>query len=361
MTTDKLLSRAEVFEKKQELDRLRTEEGLSRFQSKKDLETRINASSLAELEAKKDDKHALRIIGSLERDAKLIRQAIPFINDTLTAISPLCPGALYLIGAASGTGKSTTVAAMAHALYSKGMNSFIISNEETEAKVVARIACIEVGVDFNLYIQDKVPSDIRKQVAHQISKITEFVTVADDPVVTTTIEGIQKLLNEVEESGRYACIMIDFMQRINKSIVVPTAERTDVLYRFKDIITDYAQHAKTPVIMMTQLIPLASDEAERNVETRIKWAKGVYEAASTVIEVIKLKGLPVSTFYMAKRRFGTADVSVSCKFDNGKFSYLSKQDLQKLKEETAMNNLREMVKDVGSNENMHKVSGPEEP
>jgi len=297
----------------------------------------------------------MRMIGRLEKDAALVKQAVPFINSTLSAMSPLCPGALYLIGAASGTGKSTTAAAIAHALYVDKRKTFVVSNEETAAKVLGRVACAELGVDFNLYIEAKVPDSVRKMVAQEIINIEPYITIADDPVVTTTVESIEKLLKEVDDAGTYSCIVIDFAQRITKSIKMPGAERVQVLYQFKDLITDYAQHAKTPVILFTQLTPLASEEDERNFETRIKWARGIYEAAAVAIEVIKVKGVPVSTFYMAKRRFGPADVSVSCEYNMGKFVYISKHDMNELKNKIALDQLKDNIKTSKPTDNKQDV------
>ena len=341
-----ILSRAQVFEKEQELKRLRIEEEFTKRDARQKVTDRISKFSLKEIELRKGDSNAIKLIGTLERDAQLIRQAVTFINPALTAASPLCPGAVYLIGAASGTGKSTTTAAIAHGLYLQGKNTFVISNEETEAKILARIACVELGIDFNLYVQDKLPMNIRKQVAHEIQKIEPFVSVADDPIASTTVESISTLIQEVDDSGKYSCIVIDFLQRISKSIVAPAAERTQVLYTFKDVVTDYAQHAKTPIVVMTQLIPLSSDETERNVETRIKFCKGFYEAAASVIEVIKIKGIPASTFYVAKGRFSKAEVGLTCKFENGKFIYINKHQLKDLKDEINMQNLRSLTSTV---------------
>lgn len=350
MSDLKINSRVDLFEAKQELEKARVQEGLAKLNQKKVLQERLENYSLSEIEARKGLNNAKRLVGTLERDADLIRKAVPFINGALSTISPLCPGGIYLMGAASGTGKSTTTAAIAHALYAKGMKTFIISNEETEAKILARIACVELNIDFNLYVQDKLPASFRKQVAHKIIEIEPYVTVMDDPIASTTLEKIESVLQEVNASGSYSCVIVDFLQRINKSMVAPGIERTDALYRFKDIATDYAQHAKIPVVVMTQLIPLSSDETERNFESRIKWAKGWIEAAAAAIEIIKIKGIPVSTFYVAKGRFSKAEVSVSCKYENGKFTYVTKSELQDIKDQAQLDAINDLTSKIEKEE-----------
>lgn len=346
MSELKINSKVELFEAKQELEKAKVQEGIAKLNQKKALQERLESYSLSEIEARKGSGNAKRLVGILERDADLIRKAVPFINSALSTVCPLCPGAVYLMGAASGTGKSTTTAAIAHGLYAQGMRSFIISNEETEAKIIARVACIELGIDFNLYIQDKLPASFRKQIAHKILEIEPYVTVMDDPIASTTLEKIESILGEVNESGSYQAVIVDFLQRINKSTLVPGIERTDALYRFKDIITDYAQHAKIPVIVMTQLIPISSDETERNFESRIKFCKGFMESAAAAIEIIKIKGIPVSTFYVAKGRFSKAEISVSCKYENGRFTYVSKKELQEIKDQAQIDAINDMVSKI---------------
>jgi archaellum biogenesis ATPase FlaH len=340
-----ILARGEVFKKEQEIKSYEIDSKYQKISEAKKRDIQVQDFNLASLEASKGRENALRAIGRLEQDKFLIRQAIMFINPQISAIAPLCPGGIYLMGAASGTGKSTTVAAIAHGLYKQGKKTFIVSNEETAAKIYGRIACVELQVNFNDFIQDKVPDNTRRQIAHQIIQIEEFVTVADDPIGSTTIEPMEKILQEVDESGRYSCIVIDFIQRIVKSTKNPGGERTQILYNFKDSITNYAQHAKTPVVIMTQLTPLSSDDVERNFETRIKWARGIYEAAACAIEVIKIKGVDASIFYVAKGRFSKAEQSVTCKFNCGMFTYINKVELKEMKSAAQNSKLNELVQE----------------
>lgn len=345
MNENKIISMAEAHKLEQELKRERLMEERAKRDARAIDKHRLESASLANLEAKKGDSHAKRLIGQLEKDAALIRNAIPFVNPVLSAAAPLCPGGLTLMGAISGTGKSTTAAAILHELYLQKKRSFIVSNEETEAKILGRIACIEAGVDFNQYIQDKVPVNVRKMVAMEIAKIEPYVTVMDDAVAATTIESIERVLKEVDEDQSYSCIVIDFFQRITKSVKMPGIERVQALYNFKDMITDYSQHARVPVVLMTQLTPLGSDESERNFETRIKWARGLYEAAATAIEIIKLKGIAASTFYVAKGRFTKAEQQINCKYENGRFIYASKSDINDLRKDAQINALNDLVND----------------
>ena len=343
MNEARILSRADIYEKKQEIEKSRVETEFNRLEENKKRSEQLKNFSLDSLEAEKGRDNAVHAVGILERDKNLIRNAITFISPEFSAVCPLAAGGIYLVGAISGTGKSTCAAAITKTLYKQGKNTFIISNEETAAKIYARIACADIGVDFNMFIQDKLPVEIRRQIGNKIIEIEPYITIADDPIGSTTIEPIETILKQVNDSGKYSCIIIDFAQRVVKSIKNPTAERTQVLYAFKDILTDFAQHAQVPVILMTQLTPLPSDEVERNFESRVKWCRALYEAAAASIEIIKLKGLPVSVFYVAKGRFSKAEVSITHKFDSGSFSFINKQQLKKIKDMNQMKQLNDLA------------------
>ena len=338
-----IVTKVSMYELEHELKKEKLLEEKARRDHKKSIQSQLDGYNLKDIVAKKGGNNALKQIGSLEKDAVLIKKSVEFLNPTLSSMCPLAPGALYLVCAPSGTGKSTVSAAVAHSLFKQNKKCFVISNEETQAKVLARIACAEVGVDFQEYIQGNVPPLQRKLIAIEIKNIEPWVTVADEVLGSTTVESVEKLLHEVDEDGSYSCIVVDFFQRVAKSAKNPMMERAMVLYDFKDMITDYAQHAKTPVILMAQLRPHSQEDQDRNVEDRIKWCKGIYEAAASVVEVIKVRGLPVSNFYIAKGRFSKADITISCLYEHGKFSFLPKKDLADLKIKYQSQALAEMV------------------
>jgi len=58
---------------------------------------------------------------------------------------------------------------------------------------------------------------------------------------------------------------------------------------------------------------------------------------------------------MAKRRFGPADVSVSCEYNMGKFVYISKHDMNELKNKIALDQLKDNIKTSKPTDNKQDV------
>lgn len=302
------------------------------------------------MEEASDSNYVKLVVAQIEDKVRLLKQKLPFINQQFTELCPLCPGGIYLMGAISGTGKSTTAAAIAHGLYREGKKTVIISNEEMKGSILARIACAELGVDFNLYNTDRVVQSIRANVAKQIKEVSKFVNVSDDSMNTTRVEAIETMIKSINERGEHSLIIIDFAQRIVHSTKNPNVSNYEALMMLKNVLTDYAQHAKIPIVLMSQLKSIDSNEQERDVENRIKLCKALYEMASAVIEVIRLKGFPISVFYVDKGRFSRSQVSAPCKFENGRYIFMTKAEVCKLKEEIRMKNAEDTLKSLQEKE-----------
>lgn len=241
------------------------------------------------------------------------------------------PDHRFLLGDFTVVHNSSNVAAIAHRNFTLGKRTLVISNEESKQSATARIACIEAKVSFNDYMQDLVPKEDRKLVAQKILEVEPFVTVVDHPLASTTAERVVDLIHQADKKN-YSIAVVDFVQRITRSSKNPTAETVQVLYMFKDLLTDYSSVGKMPVILMSQLKPMAADELERNIQDRIGWCKGIYEACANVIEAIKLDNVPVTTYHVQKGRFsGSKKLWVPHEFDNGLFKPIDKTRLSELR------------------------------
>jgi predicted ATP-dependent serine protease len=235
---------AEISARRKEVENAKINREFSKLEQQRKIDEQLELLTLDSIEQSQDGR---RLIGILERNAKLIKVSVPFISDALGRLAPQVPGQVTMLGAISGTGKSTSTAAIAHRNYRLGKRTLIISNEESAQNVMARIACVETQVVFNDYIQDLVPMNERKAVAHAIMDITPFVTVVDHPLASTTAERVVAMLKAADDKATYSIAVVDFLQRINRSSENPVSEQTQVLYKFKDLITDYSANAKMPV------------------------------------------------------------------------------------------------------------------
>lgn len=336
MTTPDILSLvAELAKKKREIevDKITTDHG--KLVEKKKIQNELSSLTLNNIEK---DRDVLKIIAELERDNILIKQSIPFISPRLGEVVPLVAGSVTLMGAISGTGKSSNSAAIAHRNFTLKKKTLIISNEEPAKQILARIACIDGGVNYNSYNGGLCSKEERKIVAKKIVEVSPFVTIVADHMISTVAEKIMKMLEEANETDEYTVAVIDFFQRITSSSILPKDTMPyEVLIKFKNLITDYASSAKLPVILMSQLMPMDPEEQNRNVESRIKGCKAIYEAASTVIEAIKLEDLPITQYHVYKSRFGGLKRHwVPHEYINGLFMPISKSRMEFLKDKLKM-------------------------
>lgn len=323
--------RRELLKQKSEVEAAKIQREYSKLQESKDLEQELQGLTLDAIEAEKGIDYAKMLINELELSAKLIKQSVPFISDKLGRLVPQIPGQVTMLGAVSGTGKSSNVAAIAHRNFTLGKRTLVISNEESKQSATARIACIEARVSFNEYMQDLVPKEDRKRVAQKILEVEPWVTVVDHPLASTTAERVVELIHQADKKD-YAIAVVDFVQRITRSTKNPTAETVQVLYMFKDLLTDYSSTGKMPVVIMSQLKPMSPDEQDRNIQDRIGWCKGIFEACANVVEAIKLDNIPVTTYHVQKGRFsGSKKLWVPHEFDNGLFKPIDKVRLSELR------------------------------
>lgn len=335
--------RRELLKKKSEIEEAKVSRDYAKLQEHKQLEEELKGLTLDAIEAEKGLDYAKGLIGELELSAKLIKQSVPFISDKLGRLVPQIPGQVTMLGAISGTGKSTNVASIAHRNFTFGKRTLIISNEESKQSATARIACIEAKVNFNEYMQDLVSRDERKLVAQKIIEVEPFVTVVDHSLASTTAERVVQLLHQAN-SKDYAIAVIDFVQRITRSEKNPMAETVQVLYAFKDLLTDYSAVGKMPVVIMSQLKPMDTEEQDRNIQDRIGWCKGLYEACSNVVEAIKLDNIPVTTYHIQKGRFsGSKKLWSPHEYKGGVFEPIDKVRLAEIRQKKRADEIDEAI------------------
>ena len=310
----------------------------------------VGKSTLAALRASKDSNHAKRLITEIIKNKELIKLSVPFISTKLGSMVPQVPGQITMLGAQSGTGKTTNVAAIAHRNFRLGKRTLVICNEESETNFMVRVACAETGIDFSSFIRGLSSKLEDKLVAKAIASMVDYIDVIDNSIATTTAEYVVDRLKEADESGVYAIAVIDFLQRITRSSVNPMAEKTAVLYMFKDLLTDYTLTAKLPVIVMAQLKPIDVEEQDRQLQQRIGWCSGFYEVCANVLEAIRMDGIDVTMYHVQKGRWtGSKKLWIPHEFIGGQFVAIDKTRLADLKTANKARMITEKMDDLQAN------------
>lgn len=260
---------------------------------------------------------------------QMIQQRITFINPALTATVPFTRENLYLICAYSGNGKSTIAANISRPLWKESKKVLVIANEESKQDVLFRIACLELGYNFNDYKKGSMPMAHQKECAKLFPDISKFVKVLDVSYkngLTTKFEGIKNALEAVKKSD-YSAVMIDYFQLIRYKVGDPAASTYKVLDDLRIYLGQYIKSSNIPVVLFAQLHSMGK---RNNVEldSRIKECPGIIEPSTVILEVIPDFENKTTSFVIKKDRFGFQGAKVECAFDKGKYIEITPEHIE---------------------------------
>lgn len=267
------------------------------------------------------DKESIKTMyDSVKSYNQMLGEKITFVNEALTAAVPFTRENLYLMCGYSGNGKSTIAANISYALYKDKKKTLVISNEEPMQDIIYRIACLEIGYNFNDYKKGMMPQSKQIECLKLYPEICEYVKVIDvnyNNGVTFTIEGIKNILTAVKTAD-YSAVQIDYFQQIKASVVHPNRSSFENLTNLRMWIGRYIRESNIPVVMFAQLHSMGK---RNNVEldNRIKDCPSVYEAATVCIEIIPDFETKTTAFHIKKDRFGYQGMKIECAFDKGKY------------------------------------------
>lgn len=281
------------------------------------------------------DKNSLSsMISSIAEYNKMLKQRITFINKELSKAIPFTRENLYLMCAYSGSGKSTAAANISFPLWKEGKKTLVISNEEPEQDILYRIACLELGYNFNDYKKGLMPITTQKECIKLFPEIAKFVKVIDVNAkegITTKLEGVKNILEAVNHKD-YSCVMIDYYQLIRKSISNPSASPYEVLNDLRIFFGQYIKRANVPIVIFAQLHSLGKRN-NKDLDSRIKMGPEIYETSTVVIEMIPNFEDKSTEFVIIKDRFGYAGNRLTFAFDKGRFVPVDQEVLEKRRQE----------------------------
>ena len=251
---------------------------------------------------------------------KMLSERLTLVNESLTAAIPFTRENLYLFCAYTGSGKSTVAANISYPLWKQGKKVLVLSNEETKLDVIFRIACLEKGYNFNDFKKGHMPQEQQMECFRIFADITEHVKVidvVDREGITTKIEGVQKLMEEVKGQG-FSCVLIDYYQLIKNSINDKDRTRYDVLNDLRIWLNQYIKGCEIPVCLFVQLYSQGK-RPSKDIDMRIKECSAIVEPASVIIEVIPNFDESTTDFVIHKDRFGMAGNRIVCPFEKGRY------------------------------------------
>lgn len=263
---------------------------------------------------------------------RMLQEKITFINKALTAAVPFTRENLYLICAYTGNGKSTIAANISHPLWKEKKKTLVIANEESEQDVLFRIACLELGHNFNDYKKGTMPLAHQKACILLFPDISKYVKVLDVNYkggLTTKLEGVKNALEAVKTKD-YSAVMIDYFQLVRYSAADSTRSTYSVLDDFRIFLGQYIKSSNIPVVLFAQLHSIGK-RANIELDSRIKECPGILEPSTVVLEVKPNFEDKSTDFVIMKDRFGFQGQRITCAFDKGRYIEVTPEHLEDVK------------------------------
>lgn len=278
------------------------------------------------------DKDSLReMITDIGKYKKMLSERITFINDSLSATVPFTRENLYLMCAYTGSGKSTVAANITYPLWKQKKKTLVLSNEESKQDVLFRIACLELGLNFNDYKKGQMQNEDILRVVGLFPEISEYVKVLDvtyQDGITTKVEGIKKALEAVKKEDSYSCVLIDYFQLVKYSIKDSKKTAYENLNDLRVWLGQYIKSSTMPVVLFAQLYSVSKKGGAKDIDTRIKDCSAIVEPATVIIEIVPNFDNKTSEFIIHKDRFGMAGKRIVCGFERGRYTMVSDEEVQ---------------------------------
>lgn len=286
--------------------------------------------SLQDIESFGDKESMTTMLTDISKYKKMLAERITLINDALSATVPFTRENFYLFCAYTGSGKSTVAANITFPLWKQQKKTLVITNEESQQDVLFRIACLELGLNFNDYKKGNMHNDDIMRVIALFPSITQYVKVLDvnyQNGLTTKVEGIKKALEAVKKEDSYSCVLIDYFQLIKYSIKDSKKTAYENLNDLRVWIGQYIKGSTMPVVMFAQLYSVSKKGGAKDIDTRIKDCSAIVEPATVIIEVVPNFESQTSDFIIHKDRFGRAGTKITCGFERGRYIMVSPDEV----------------------------------
>jgi len=299
--------------------------------------------SLDELDSFGDKESIKEMYESVASYNRMLGEKITFINKALTAAIPFTRENLYLMCGYSGNGKSTIAANISHPLWKEGKKTLVISNEEPKQDIIYRIACLELGYNFNDYKKGMMSKAQQVECMKLYPEICKYVKVVDviyNNGITSTLEGVKNILTQVKTAD-YSAVMIDYFQQIKTSVNNPARSSFEILTDLRLWLGKYIRESNIPVVLFAQLHSLGKRN-NQELDSRIKDCPSVYEPSTVVVEIVPDFENKLTKFLIKKDRFGYQGMKIECAFDKGRYVEITAAHLEKIKQEKIENLLNKV-------------------
>jgi hypothetical protein len=336
---------AELEQKHQRIVRSRTES--------KDLE-KLNLDADDDYAKKLQEKNAKKFESS-EKKMQLI-YGVPELSVPI----PFYAGELIMFGARTGTGKTTACVNIAYSMIRQGKKPVVITNEESAEDFLNRLASLFMGKRYgNL---EKIDHETKERIQEMIPKLLRYVRVIDADFakmkglsierLTNSIEGLKfiesKLLEEAGQGKVFDAIIIDYYQKFNFSMKIPTMKPYECQEIAAAIIENLRVCYPAPLVVFSQMNDGKDDDdgSSAPFENRIQGRKILANYATVVLEIIPDRENYTTEFKLHKgRNMDYVRGKIIAGWDNGKYVKFDEE----FKKKVAQKKLEDLQRKEGVN------------
>lgn len=255
-----------------------------------------------------------------ERKVAALSRSVHFIDPHFSTKFKLVQG-LYLIGAVSGQGKSTTLRNLlaGYVLQGRKRKARVLTNEESSLTVYDGVSCVLLGKDFSAHQRMKNTPSEREEIEEKSLELMDYIDVeaGDGAYDMSCMEDVERILRYTEEKDDAGLVAIDYWQTITHSRENPEMETYRVLKEIGNFLKEYGQRASCPVVNFVQL----QDKSDsKDFKSRVENDKTIFNHSFGAIEIIPNFETKTSKFVIVKDRLGGATGEVvEMHWVNGRF------------------------------------------
>ena len=274
------------------------------------------------------EERAIRLTAENEEYVKLAKGSATFLSmDIFKDKVALFPRNIILIGAETGTGKSTTVANYIESSLKQGKRCLVITNEEYSTDILNRVVFLLNNWAYTNH--DEITEEQLAKCKELYPILMKRVEIIDDKFngiggTTTTLEGIQSICDTITAQFKAGSkpydggILIDYVQNIKTSIEIPGLAQWQVLDRLGAFLDNWKGSYPAPALLFSQL--KATNGDNDSFKDRIEKFKAVMNHATTAIEVKADRENLRTEWIFRKNRFkGAVGISVFTGYDKGRY------------------------------------------
>lgn len=256
------------------------------------------------------------------RDVEDRKNSLIFLNKNISKHFVAAPGSLIVIPSMTNNGKSTLTAHIAEAMISEEKRVLILSNEEKEEDVRARISCIRKTISFGDYKTAKCTTDQINEIlddAEYLAQNAKLVVISPkdevDAYKVTTVKGIMATLEKAR--NKFDAVIIDYYTNVNMS-EIGSRDPWHVNNELASALNIFKDTSPFPIIAMAQCEGIRSDKKVEDKGSldfdsnhpmyRWKGGKSILTYATDIIELTKDFENSRSYLYAHKIRFGHGEL-----------------------------------------------------